>query len=387
MYVRVSTLSVIRAGRKFSRLPTLVGAIVAFVLFLFLVALISPEQGSGGGSYYERLSELSTWTVNQSVILTDYLDISSPNTFLLQPQQQLSYNGNPENLTSPFCGPAVQILIMVTSAPNNSLSRNAIRDTWGSRNYIWPKGVRLAFVLGRTNNETIQKRVTKEAEEFQDIVQEDFLDTYHNLTLKSMAMLKWINLTCSVNNDISSSPLWVLKSDDDMFINVDRLLKVAHDSPNSKMIGRLTCGALPIKERNSKLYMPKYLYPSPVYPGYLSGTAYLLRGDMVPTLLENSLTIPLIHLEDIYVTAILARQSQFFPDDSPFFTYNRLNPKDPCPFRYMVTSHQVTPIEMRSIWTNLMKRPPVPCSPKKQNWLRRIPKMTKRYRKLCSFPQ
>lgn len=58
MYVRVNTLSVIRAGRKFSRLPTLVGAIIAFLVFLFVVALISPESGTGGGSYYERLSKL-----------------------------------------------------------------------------------------------------------------------------------------------------------------------------------------------------------------------------------------------------------------------------------------------------------------------------------------
>lgn len=104
------------------------------------------------------IGELSTWTVNQSVILTDYLDLSNPSTFLLQPNQHLqSYNANrPANITSPFCGPAVQILIMVTSAPKNTRSRNAIRETWGSRNNIWPKSVRVAFVLGRTANETIQ---------------------------------------------------------------------------------------------------------------------------------------------------------------------------------------------------------------------------------------
>lgn len=93
--------------------------------------------------------------------------------------------------------------------------------------------------------------------------------------------------------------------------------------------------------------MPKYLYPGSVYPGYLSGTAYLLRGDMVPTLLQNSLTIPLIHLEDIYVTAILARQSQFFPDDSPFFTYNHLDPRDPCAFRIMVRASHVSVVIYR----------------------------------------
>jgi hypothetical protein len=100
--------------------------------------------------------------------------------------------------------------------------------------------------------------------------------------------------------------------------------------------GRLTCGAAPISDATSKLYMPKYLYSDKTYPGYLSGTAYVMRSDIIPTLLQNSLTTPLLHLEDIYVTGLLARQSQIYPDDSAFFTYNHLLPKDNCAFRFMV---------------------------------------------------
>ena len=102
--------------------------------------------------------------------------------------------------------------------------------------------------------------------------------------------------------------------------------------------GRLTCGATPIADWNSKLYMPKYLYPGRVYPGYLSGTGYMIRGSIVPTLLRNAQKTPLIHLEDIYVTALLGRQSRIYPDDSSYFTYSHIDPKDKCAFRFMVSA-------------------------------------------------
>jgi len=73
------------------------------------------------------------------------------------------------------------------------------------------------------------------------MIVENFYDTYHNLTLKSMAILKWVNLTCPQINDYGKPdyfyyPKHILKTDDDMFINFDRLLKIIHDMPNSKMM-------------------------------------------------------------------------------------------------------------------------------------------------------
>jgi len=200
-----------------------------------------------------------------------------------------------------------------------------------------------------------------------------------------MAMLKWVNLTCIRHKNVTNSPKYILKTDDDIFINFDRLLRVTHDLPNAKMIGRLTCGAVPIGDIHSKLYMPKYLYADRVYPGYLSGTAYVLRTDIIPTLIQNSLTTPLIHLEDIYVTGLLARKSKIYPEDSPFFTYNRIEPKDDCPFRVLVDSHQMKPDEMHVIYDRLRTPPSVPCNLKKAKWLRRIGRLTKRLRNLCLY--
>ena len=82
-----------------------------------------------------------------------------------------------------------------------------------------------------------QTAVANEVRNYGDILQESFTDSYHNLTLKSVAMLKWVNLNCHLSsNNTSLAPEFLLKTDDDIFINVDRLLRVAHDNPNAKMM-------------------------------------------------------------------------------------------------------------------------------------------------------
>jgi len=81
----------------------------------------------------------------------------------------------------------------------------------------------------------LQDEVGKEVTSFGDILEEDYLDTYHNLTLKSISILKWVNLTCFTGN-LTSMPYHVLKVDDDVFVNIERLFSVIHDMPGAKMM-------------------------------------------------------------------------------------------------------------------------------------------------------
>ena len=50
-----------------------------------------------------------------------------------------------------------------------------------------------------------------------DIVLADFVDTYSNLTLKTLSMLKWINTYCDDAD-------YFLKADDDVFVNIPLLV-------------------------------------------------------------------------------------------------------------------------------------------------------------------
>ncbi len=68
------------------------------------------------------------------------------------------------------------------------------------------------------------------------------------------------------------------------------------------------------------MYTPEY------YTGYMSGGAYLLRTALIPKLLQAALTTPIIHMEDIYVTGLVARSIGVYPENSRLFNFKRTEP-------------------------------------------------------------
>jgi len=52
---------------------------------------------------------------------------------------------------------------------------------------------------------------------YDDLIVANFMDSYDNLTLKTMSALEWVDTYCNQSE-------FVLKTDDDMFINVPNLL-------------------------------------------------------------------------------------------------------------------------------------------------------------------
>lgn len=294
------------------------------------------------------------------------------------------------------------LVVVVCSSTHNFEARNAIRETWGQAEVLigkprtfssvtstmpstlndapgvnsvssspppshrqlpcshsFPKrgDIRLMFMLGRTENATLQQLIYQESDRFNDIVQEDFLDTYNNLTLKSVMLLKWVNSTCP-------RVRFVMKTDDDTFVNVPRLVYHLKSYGRPKLLlGCLICGAIPVKNKHSKWYVPRVLYNERYYPNYLSGTGYVMSSDVIAGLYAVALTTPFFHLEDVYITGIVAKRLKIKPVDFEGFTYQK-RPRNPCLFHLGITGHRVTPSDMRAIWKE-MQAPELHCDPKK----------------------
>ena len=68
--------------------------------------------------------------------------------------------------------------------------------------------------MGVTLNTTLQRKIEKEHHIFGDIIQESFIDTYANLTIKSLMLLKWFKNSCD------DRYVYLLKTDDDVKINM-----------------------------------------------------------------------------------------------------------------------------------------------------------------------
>ena len=72
---------------------------------------------------------------------------------------------------------------------------------------------KLVFLLGCPEDDKTQEMLEEENKKHGDIVQGDFLDTYHNLSYKAIMGHLWVSEFCDHAE-------FVVKTDDDMFIDL-----------------------------------------------------------------------------------------------------------------------------------------------------------------------
>jgi hypothetical protein len=119
------------------------------------------------------------------------------------------------------------LFVAIISAPNYFDKRNVIRQTWLS--YLQKQtDLNLAgfgFVVGLPEDQETRMKIEAENDQHNDILQIEMRDDYYNLTLKVVGLLNWINDRCSRVD-------FVLKVDDDVYVNV-RNLREAMKNLNS----------------------------------------------------------------------------------------------------------------------------------------------------------
>ncbi|XP_033116262.1 beta-1,3-galactosyltransferase 1-like, partial [Anneissia japonica] len=169
------------------------------------------------------------------------------------------------------------LLVLITSSVRNFKQRQAVRETWASRTYIMGKKILPLFLLGVNfgGRQHFVKQVKEEYAEHGDIIMEDFNDTYLNLTLKTIMGFKWMNFYCPTAK-------YVMKTDDDMFINLNYTVQHLATKPSTLkrfVMGHVIVGS-PIRNAKSKWYMPYELYPYSDYPPFASGTCYVMSSDV-----------------------------------------------------------------------------------------------------------
>jgi hypothetical protein len=155
------------------------------------------------------------------------------------------------------------IACFVISAPRNGLRRSAIRESWG-------KLIKPIFLIGQNDKDTMRS-VTQEAQQFNDIIIEDFVDSYINLTIKTAFAMK--NFVTHFN-----SSKYFFKIDDDAFLNVEGLYEHLKDVPENSLIGQSESHSIPIRDENHRWYIPEFLFQGDIFPPYLLGLSYLIPG-------------------------------------------------------------------------------------------------------------
>ncbi|KAH8032796.1 hypothetical protein HPB51_001874 [Rhipicephalus microplus] len=200
------------------------------------------------------------------------------------------------------------LAVVVCSAVDNFEHRAAIRVTWG-RDVSADKGTAVFFLVGKPGDtpkgQYVQSRLNNESALHKDLIQADFRDTYRNLTVKSVFMLKWAYVKCSRTR-------FLLKADDDMFVNVEKLMRFlkAYGENRTRpfLAGYVAQGRKTVRRAGSKWYMPLAVYEPDWLPSYIHGSGYVVSRDAVRPLFTEALATSFLYVEDIFLTGVVAQK-------------------------------------------------------------------------------
>ncbi|KAK8787984.1 hypothetical protein V5799_022242 [Amblyomma americanum] len=282
----------------------------------------------------------------------------------------------------------VFVVIIVTSAPSNVRRRSAIRSTWGQRRHLSEpridKGTSMSvfpvFLVGDVEDVSNRRLVYKEATEFGDMLVGPYLDTYRNLTLKTVHGFMWVAERVR--------PTFVLKTDDDCFVNVDILLEVLTETlvfqseqvktaseqkvstyktssgdtagtrylpstpsyrsatraftrlPSPLYVGNVRWANKVVRNPTSRWFVSEQDYAKVQYPPYASGAGYVLDARALDVLTSNVRRIRPFPNEDAYVGTVL-REAGVRPVQSYRFV-SQPSGLWACNFLYIVVIHGVS---------------------------------------------
>lgn len=223
------------------------------------------------------------------------------------------------------------LLVLVNSAtakePNFD-RRQTIRKTWGnvktlsgipsyssSVKHGFPfkaiinHSFRLVFLLGTSDNETLNEEIEEEARTYNDMVIGNFHDVYNNLIIKVYMGFKWAE---------NIKTKFILKGDDDTYISLPRLMIVLNQAPARFFGGYVMTNAAVFRDVSNKHAISKMYFNEDFYPPYCGGPFYIFTHNLIPQFLSLTEKFKPFHVEDAYL-GILLREMGVRPLFMPGF--------------------------------------------------------------------
>jgi hypothetical protein len=210
--------------------------------------------------------------------------------YILRPNESFCETGNNNSLL---------LIAFVPISPKNFKQRNTIRSTWANHQLI--KNFRVVFMIGQSSEKEVNSAIRHESKLNGDIVQNNFTDAYFNLTTKTIMGFRWVSTYCS-------NAKYTLKVDDDVVVNINRLLKYLTNisTSDSFQTNKIMCsyykhGAPVIRVNTSKFYLSKEEHPQDFFVPYCDGPSYMLTTDLTKKMYELSFYTKQFKFEDVYM--------------------------------------------------------------------------------------
>ena len=203
-------------------------------------------------------------------------------------------------------GKLLDYVMIINSPIDNSARRRAIRYTYGKANLFGNMTARVVFLVGTHSDEDLTESVKSESKKYGDLVQGDFHDSFQNLTLKGISGLRWVANHCS-------NVKYVIKIDDDVFVNIFRVHNVVLKQMSQNSISCVINeeGLVGKFQKKDEWYkVPegdfKFKDAEAIYPfDFCAGIFVIISGDLIRPLLQAAKTVPFYWKDDVYLYGML----------------------------------------------------------------------------------
>ncbi len=317
-------------------------AFFALVFFLIMTLLLFQPCLSTG----RKMENIVHWIYENTIL--QFLDFSrqcdkcNRNTF--------TYS----EVNSAFCDShEIHLLVLVISHPNNTLERQAIRDTWASvqrgQRVQESYETKTLFVLGKTGVSSIDSAVSSESQSKGDMIVVDMIEQYNRLGTKSLAALTWAVQHCP-------GAKFYLKTDDDCYNNPGKYSEYlkTHEIP-ADFIGGHCFTTVPHRQKSNKWHISFEEYDQPYLPTFCGGPAYLLSATAAAKLQDAAVNTRSFSLEDVWLTGFCRLAAGIGYVQIPGY-YSCPDIVDKCDLlQDAFTIHRVKPAKMISLWEKLQE--------------------------------
>ncbi len=207
----------------------------------------------------------------------------------MEPSLVLRYS---DEVCSPNRQQTFDIVLIVKTAPQNIAIRDLFRaHVKAQRDH---KRVGLAFLMGQSK--------TVQLESNDDIVAANFIDSYANLTSKTVAGLRWASTFCQ------NATSFFMFMDDDHRVNLNLLLKeVDFLSTSTKPVYGGFVWRNSWVHRRGKWAVSRKDIPFPKYPDFAAGPGYILDKRTLTRMAIASAFTRKTFSEDIYIGLLAVR--------------------------------------------------------------------------------
>ena len=248
----------------------------------------------------------------------------------------------------PRCKPGIELVIVVTSRPSSIYQRLAIRNSWGRPDSVINqhlfKDKKFDFIsifaIGQTPNKITQNIIEKESQGFGDILQLFYIDSYENLTNKTLLTLEWLSYNCE--------PKFVLKTDDDCFVNLLSLEPWLHTLKSDILyVGKRNVHMPVIRNPKHRNYVAVEDFSEKYYEPYCSGGGYMLSGKILKNVTGKAKFLKQIRNEDAFIGIVMNFMNISPVHDKGFlpfvFTEKEVRKRFACEWKSHFVMHDVKP--------------------------------------------